>query len=178
MQRLRHPGVAFLDRDGTINEKAPEGEYITRRDEVKLLPEAAGAIRRLNDAGVTVIVVTNQRGIALGRMTEQDLTEVNAELARQLTMARGARIDAFFHCPHDISECDCRKPAVGMFVQATERFPWIDLERSVMIGDSDSDVEAGRALGIRTIHLGVDALNLGTAVDHALAGDAERPSSP
>ena len=168
MRRLSHPGVAFLDRDGTINRKAPAGDYIKRPEEVLLLPGAAEAIRRLNDAGIAAIVVSNQRGIALGRMTERDLEEVNAEVCRQLEVVAGARIDAFFHCPHDIGECDCRKPEAGMFRQALERFRWIELTRSVMIGDSDSDVEAGRALGIRTVRLGLDAPDLSAAIDQVL----------
>jgi D-glycero-D-manno-heptose 1,7-bisphosphate phosphatase len=168
LRRLSHPGVAFLDRDGTINRKAPAGDYIKRPEEVSLLPRGAEAIRQLNDAGIAAIVVSNQRGIALGRMTERDLEEVNAELSRQLEAAAGARIDAFFHCPHDVGECDCRKPETGMFRQALERFPWIELTRSVVVGDSDSDAEAGRALGMGTVRLGVDAVDLATAVDQLL----------
>ena len=168
MRRLSHPGVAFLDRDGTINEKAPAGDYVTRPEEVSLLPGAAEAVRRLNDAGIAAIVVTNQRGIALGRMTERDLEEVNAEVCRQLEVVAGARIDAFFHCPHDIGECDCRKPEAGMFRQAVERFPWIDLKCSAIVGDSESDVEAGRALGMRSVRLGVDTVDLAAAVDQLL----------
>jgi D-glycero-D-manno-heptose 1,7-bisphosphate phosphatase len=174
LRRLSHPGVAFLDRDGTINAKAPEGDYIKRPEEVSLLPGAAEAVRRLNDAGVTAIVVTNQRGIALGRMTERDLEEVNAELSRQLEAVAGARIDAFFHCPHDVGECDCRKPATGMFMRALERFPWIELTSSVIVGDSDSDVEAGRALDMATVRLGADAQDLTAAVDELLRVDKAR----
>jgi D-glycero-D-manno-heptose 1,7-bisphosphate phosphatase len=173
---LSHPGVAFLDRDGTINVKAPEGEYITHPGELRLLPGAAEAIRRLNDTGVKAIVVTNQRGIALGRMSEADLEAVHAELTAQLAHAGGARIDAFFHCPHDAGMCDCRKPETGMFKQALERFPWINLPRSVMIGDSASDAEAGRRLGMLTIRLGVDSPDLETAVGRVLDGaEAEHP---
>jgi D-glycero-D-manno-heptose 1,7-bisphosphate phosphatase len=169
---LRHPGAAFLDRDGTINEKAREGEYIKRPDELSLLPGAAAAIRRLNDAPVTVIVVTNQRGIALGRMSEEDLAEIHRDLSARLRAAAGARIDAIFHCPHDVGQCDCRKPETGMFRQALERFPWIDLERSAMIGDSESDVAAGRALGLRTVHVGRDVPDLSDAVAQLLAPDS------
>ncbi len=168
MRSLSAPGVAFLDRDGTINEKAPPGDYIKRPEEVSLLPGAADAVRRLNDAGVSAIVVTNQRGIALGRMSERDLEQVHAELSAQLEAAAGARIDAFFHCPHDSGQCDCRKPETGMFRQAHERFPWIDLAASVMIGDSASDVEAGHTLGMGTVRLGVDAPDLSAAVGRVL----------
>ena len=142
---------------------------------MSLLPGAAEAIRRLNDAGITTIVVTKQRGIAVGRMTERDLDEVQAELSAQLETAAGARIDAFFHCPHDIGECDCRKPEVGMFLQARERLPSIEFGRSVIIGDGESDVAAGRTLGMETIRLGVDAADLQAAVDSLLARRVERP---
>jgi D-glycero-D-manno-heptose 1,7-bisphosphate phosphatase len=169
---LKHPGVAFLDRDGTINTKPPEGDYVKRPDELSLLPGAAAAVRRLNDAPVAVIVVTNQRGIALGRMTEEDLAEIHRDLSARLRATAGARVDAFFHCPHDIGQCDCRKPETGMFRQALERFPWIDAERSVMIGDSESDVATGAALGLRTVHVGRDVPDLSAAVAQLLASDS------
>jgi D-glycero-D-manno-heptose 1,7-bisphosphate phosphatase len=169
LRALSHPGAAFLDRDGTINRKAPEGDYVKRPDEVSLLPGAAEAIRRLNDSGILVIVVSNQRGIALGRMTERDLEEVNAELSAQLRAVADAHIDAFFHCPHDVGECDCRKPETGMFRQALERFSSIDLSRSVMIGDSEADVEAGRQMGMKTVKVGADVPDLSGAVDQLLS---------
>ena len=169
MSILRHPGVVFLDRDGTINRKAPDGDYIERSQELEVLPGAASAVARLNHAGVRVIVVSNQRGIALGRMTEADLEDVNAELTRQLEDAAGAWIDVFFHCTHDVGECDCRKPDIGLFRQALERFPWIDLGPSAVVGDAASDIEAGRRLGVRTIQIGVDAPDLAGAVDELLA---------
>jgi histidinol-phosphate phosphatase family protein len=165
---LRHPGAAFLDRDGTINEKAPEGGYIVHPVDLTLLPGAAAAIRRLNDTGVAVIVVTNQRGIALGRMSEDDLLAVHTELGRQLEAAAGAHIDAFFHCPHERGQCHCRKPQTGMFRQALERYPWIELDRSVMIGDGADDVRAGQTLGVPTLQVGVEVPDLWTAVDRLL----------
>jgi D-glycero-D-manno-heptose 1,7-bisphosphate phosphatase len=169
VRRLSHPGVAFLDRDGTINAKAAEGEYITRPDELSLLPGAATAIRRLNEAQIHTIVVTNQRGIALRRMTERDLSEVHARLSSDLNAAAGARIDAFFHCPHGLGSCDCRKPEIGMLLQAQEHFPWLSFPCSAIIGDSASDVEAGRRLGLTTVRLGVEAPDLAAAVDQLLA---------
>lgn len=168
MQRLSYPGVAFLDRDGTINEKAPEGDHVKTPEELTLHRGVPAAIRRLNDAGITVIVITNQRGIALGRMTEAALEDIHCALSERLAATAGARIDAFFYCPHDIGECDCRKPASGMFLQARERFPWIDLRRSVMIGDSASDVEAGQRLGMATLQLGGEIPSLRAAVDQLL----------
>lgn len=156
--------AAFLDRDGTINLKAPEGDYIKSPAELRLLPGAAEAIRRLNDAGTVVIVVSNQRGIALGRMSEQDLEAVHADLAKRLRAESGAQIDAFLHCPHDVGQCACRKPRPGMLAEAVRRFPEIDLGQSVLIGDAASDIEAGRSFGVNTVQLGVDASSLMEAV--------------
>lgn len=128
----------------------------------------ADAIAALNRAEVRVAVVTNQRGIALGHMTERDLVAVHERLCALLDEAAGAHVDGIFHCPHDAGACDCRKPATGMFRRVVERWPGVSFQRSVMIGDSDSDVEAGRALGMTTVLLGVDAPDLGAAVEQLL----------
>jgi D-glycero-D-manno-heptose 1,7-bisphosphate phosphatase len=143
-------GTVFLDRDGTINVKMPEGRYVERWEDFSFLPGAKLAIRRLNDAGLRVIVVTNQRGIALGRLTDADLAEIHRLMADRLAAA-GARIDALYHCPHDRGECDCRKPGIGMFLQAQADHPEIAFEDSAIVGDSLSDMEAGARLGCRTI---------------------------
>ena len=139
--------AAFLDRDGTINVKAPEGEYVTAPEGFEFLPGAERAIRLLAESGWRVIVVSNQRGVALGRMTEADVEAVNARMAH-------LPIAGIFVCPHDRGVCDCRKPGTGLFRQAQERFPGIDFERSVMIGDADSDIAAGQAIGARTFRVG------------------------
>jgi D-glycero-D-manno-heptose 1,7-bisphosphate phosphatase len=168
---LRAPGAAFLDRDGTINVKAAEGEYVESPEQLVLIPGAAAAIRRLNDAGLKAIVVTNQRGIALGRMGEEDLDAVHARLEELLAAEAGARLDAIFHCPHGLDSCDCRKPEVGLFLQAKERWPEIDLERSAMVGDSEKDVLAGERLGMATVHLGHDVPDLAAAIDELLGAE-------
>lgn len=113
-------------------------------------------------------MVTNQRGIALGRMSEEDLAQVHLRLQRLLAEEGGARVDAILHCPHEIGACSCRKPEIGLFLQAAERWPEIDLSRSAMVGDSDKDVEAGERLGMRTILLDRDAPDLAAAVDELL----------
>jgi D-glycero-D-manno-heptose 1,7-bisphosphate phosphatase len=146
------PDAVLLDRDGTINVKAPEGEYVTAPEGLVLLPGAAGAIRVLNDAGIPVAVVTNQRGIALGRMTEADLDAIHARLERLLA-AEGARIDAFFFCPHEKGACACRKPGPLLLERARDRFGLASLAGTVMIGDALTDVQAGRAAGARTVLL-------------------------
>jgi D-glycero-D-manno-heptose 1,7-bisphosphate phosphatase len=142
----------FLDRDGVINEKMPEGSYVTNWQEFHLLPRVAEAIAALNMAGVRVIVVSNQRGIALGKYTVSDVDAIHAELQKVLQTS-GAHVDAFYFCPHDKKECDCRKPLPGMFEQARRTFPEIRAEESVMIGDSLSDIEFGQRLGMTTIFI-------------------------
>jgi D-glycero-D-manno-heptose 1,7-bisphosphate phosphatase len=117
------------------------------------------------------IVVTNQRGIALGRMSEEDLEQVHARLEQLLEAEAGARLDAIFHCPHGLDSCDCRKPGSGLFLQAKERWPEIDLGLSAMVGDSEKDVLAGRRLGMETVHLGHDAPDLAAAVEQLLGDD-------
>jgi D-glycero-D-manno-heptose 1,7-bisphosphate phosphatase len=156
--------VAFLDRDGTINVRAADDDYITDPDELVLLPRAADAIRALNDAGVVTVVVTNQRGIARGRMTEADLARIHVRLAELLVDAADARLDLILHCPHERDSCRCRKPQPGMLEQAERRLGTIDRETSVIIGDAPSDIEAGTAFGIGGMLLGREEVNLYEAV--------------
>jgi D-glycero-D-manno-heptose 1,7-bisphosphate phosphatase len=162
---LKAPGVAFLDRDGTINVKAGgKGQYIQSPEQLHLLPGAASAIRRLNDAALKVIVITNQRGIALGRMTDEDLVRIHLRMTRLLESEANAHVDGIFYCPHHIGVCACRKPDVGLFLQAKARWPSIELQASAMIGDSLNDVKAGEALGMDSIMLGRDVPDLRAAV--------------
>jgi D-glycero-D-manno-heptose 1,7-bisphosphate phosphatase len=142
----------FLDRDGTINVNAPPGEYVTSPDELVLLPGAAEAICALNAAGVWVGVVTNQRGIALGEMTEADLRAVHVRLAEELARA-GAHLDAIYHCPHEQGDCSCRKPEPGLLLQAQRENPGLSFAAAALIGDAQSDVEAGRRMGVSTVLL-------------------------
>lgn len=162
---IRPPAAVFLDRDGTINRKAPEGEYVTGPDALELLPGAAAAIARLNAAGVPVAVVTNQRGIALGRMSEEDLAAVHRRLAERLA-AGGARVDAVVHCPHAKDACDCRKPRPGMLLDAGERLGGVDLAASAIVGDAPSDMAAGEAVGMIRVLLADGAPDDGVAFDH------------
>ena len=154
-QRLhRGPAIeyVFLDRDGVINRKPSEGAYVTRWEEFDLLPGVAGAIASLNRSGRKVIVVTNQRGIALGLMTESDLGAIHDRLQRELAR-EGAAIDAIYYCPHGKDECHCRKPQTGMLEAAFRDFPGAAAENSILIGDSLSDMECGRRAGMATIFI-------------------------
>jgi histidinol-phosphate phosphatase family protein len=141
--------AVFLDRDGVINQRPPEGEYITRWEDFHILPGVAKGIALLNHAGFSVIVVTNQRCVARAQITEADLQKMHEQMTDVLARA-GAKIDATFYCPHEIEPpCDCRKPAPGMLLSAA-RSRGIDLRTSWMIGDSDNDVEAGVNAGCKT----------------------------
>jgi D-glycero-D-manno-heptose 1,7-bisphosphate phosphatase len=142
----------FLDRDGVLNVKMPEGEYVRSLRDLRLLPGVPEAVARLNHAGMRTIVVTNQRGIALGLYSAADVELIHAALQAQLEV-HGGHIDGFFFCPHDRDECKCRKPLRGLFDRAVERFPGISAESSVMIGDSLSDIEFGRRLGMMTVFI-------------------------
>jgi D-glycero-D-manno-heptose 1,7-bisphosphate phosphatase len=142
--------TVFLDRDGILNEKMPEGQYVARWEEFRVLRGVPETLRRLNEAGLRVIVVSNQRGIAKGLYTAADVAAIHARFQQLLDKA-GAHVDAFFICPHDKGECNCRKPLPGLFEQAVVQFPEITPETSVMIGDSLSDIEFGRGLGMRTV---------------------------
>ena len=133
--------------------KAEEGSYVTSVRQLRLIAGSGTAVRRLNAAGVPVIVVTNQRGVALGQMSLEEVRSVNNEIQRRLRR-RGGRVDAFYVCPHQAASCTCRKPLPGLLLQARRDFPRVQLERSVMIGDSESDVEAGLAASAYAIRLG------------------------
>ena len=142
----------FLDRDGVLNRKLPEGAYVSDWTQFQWLPGAIEAVGRLNRAGLTVIVVSNQRGIALGLYTKTQLDKIHHSMMTQLAQY-GARVDAIYYCPHDVGECQCRKPDVGLFEQAMKDFPQANVHNSVVIGDSLSDIEAGRRLGMKTIFI-------------------------
>ena len=146
----RERRAVFLDRDGVINRKAPDGDYVKNWKEFEFLPNVAEAIRMLNQAGFKVIVTTNQRGIALGLMTEENLEEIHQRMAAELEKGN-AHIDKIYYCPHEKNSCSCRKPEIGMFLQAKKDYPSISFPDSFVIGDTISDMEAGRALSCKCI---------------------------
>jgi len=154
--------AAFVDRDGTINELVPDpqtghSESPLRVEDVALIPGAAGALRRLAAGGWLLVGVSNQPAAAKGTARRDQLAEVQARVL-ELLAADGARLDGFRICPHHPAgvvpglsgRCDCRKPAPGMLIDAARELD-IDLKRSWMIGDTDSDVLAGAAAGCRTV---------------------------
>jgi D-glycero-D-manno-heptose 1,7-bisphosphate phosphatase len=145
----------FLDRDGVINRKSPEGEYVGHWDSFQILPGVEAAIAALNQSGRIVIVVSNQRGIALGYYSKADVDAVHEALQKHLAQ-QDARIDAFYFCPHDEIECNCRKPKTGLFEEAFHDFPGASPTNSIVIGDSISDIQAARNLGAPSIFIDGD----------------------
>jgi histidinol-phosphate phosphatase family protein len=136
--------AVFLDRDGTLIE---DPGYLSDPGAVALRPGAAEAVGWLNEAGIPVIVVTNQSGIGRGYYTEADFRAVQAEVERQLAV-HGASLDAVYFCPHDpeVESCDCRKPGTELFERAARDFG-ISLDRCLYIGDRIRDLIPGQALG-------------------------------
>jgi D-glycero-D-manno-heptose 1,7-bisphosphate phosphatase len=140
----------FLDRDGTVSE---EVGYINHLSRFRLFSSTAAAIKRINDAGLKAILITNQAGVARGYFTEDMIARVHDHLCGELATA-GARLDAIYYCPHHPREgvepyrasCDCRKPKPGLLERAA-REHGIDLKRSFMIGDRYSDIELVRSVG-------------------------------
>ena len=143
------PDAVFLDRDGTVMEDA---HYIKSPGQVRLIPGAAAAVKRINDAGVPAIVITNQSGIARGIFKVEDYEAVRRHF-ESLLEAEGAHIDASYYCPHHPSvapPCDCRKPATKMFEDAIRDFK-LDTRKVAYVGDRWRDVVASKKIGGRGI---------------------------
>lgn len=148
----------FLDRDGTINKYTG---FLSSIDDFELLPGVAEAVRSINSSGYLAIVVTNQPVIARGELTFRQLEEIHNKM-ETLLGEKGAYLDAVYFCPHhphkgyegEITElkidCDCRKPKPGMLLKAAADFN-ISLSDSWMVGDSENDMQAGKAAGCRTV---------------------------
>lgn len=139
----------FLDRDGVINESALEGEYVVSRAAFRLRPAIIPLIRFARAAGYLIVVVTNQRGVNLGKMSQADLDDIHAYM-RELLKAEDADVHAIYSCTHGLEDaCACRKPKPGMLLAAARDLD-IELGASVMVGNRESDREAGKAAGCKT----------------------------
>ena len=142
----------FLDRDGVINHKAPEGDYIRAWHEIEFIPGALKAVASLNRAGFQVFVVTNQRGIATVRVKMEDLLHIHQRIQQEFARS-GAVISQIYFCPHDMAvNCSCRKPKPGMLFRAAGDHS-LNLRASWMVGDSITDVKAGENAGCRSVLL-------------------------
>lgn len=137
----------FLDRDGTIVE---EVGYLNHASRFRMFPFAAEAIRRLNEARIPVIVVTNQSGVGRGYFPESLVHTVHESMTQQLAAA-GAHLEAIYYCPHGSSDgCDCRKPKPGLLHRAAREHR-LDLGRSFVVGDRYGDIELAHSAGCRGI---------------------------
>ncbi len=150
---MPHKAV-FLDRDGTLVEEAG---YLDRLERLVFFPYSVDAVRLLNRAGFAVVIVTNQAGIARGIFKETFVAEAHRHISARLA-AGGARIDAFYYCPHHPEavveayrrSCDCRKPQSGLFTRAASDLD-LALEDSFVVGDRWHDLEAGQRVGARGV---------------------------
>jgi D-glycero-D-manno-heptose 1,7-bisphosphate phosphatase len=144
--------AVFLDRDGVIN---VDHGYVSTWEQFEFLAGVPEALRELQDAGYLLIVVSNQSGIGRGYYSEADLESLNQAIAQHLASKVGVTLSGFYHCPHHPTEaegefrrqCDCRKPAPGMIRQAALDHG-VDVKTSILVGDKDSDIAAGRAAGV------------------------------
>jgi len=150
MWNIDESWTLFLDRDGVINKRLI-GDYVKSVEEFELLPDVGEALKLASAVFGTIVVVTNQQGIGKGLMTERNLSDVHAYCS-ELIAEKGGRIDGYYFAPELAnSGGSYRKPETGMAMKAKADFPQIDFSRSVMIGDSDSDIEFGRKLGMKTV---------------------------
>lgn len=146
----------FLDRDGVINVKL-EGDYVKKIEEFEFTENAILAIAKAKQLFGRMVVVTNQQGIAKGLYTENDLNAVHTYMQEQLAK-ENAQVDKIYYCPalNGDTRFNCRKPDIGMALQAQNDFPEIDFSKSIMVGDSISDMEFGRKLGMYTVFIAED----------------------
>lgn len=179
------PKLVVLDRDGVINEDSDD--YIKSPEEWEAIPSSLEAIARLNHAGVTVAVATNQSGIGRGLLTIDDLNQIHAKFQRALARV-GGHVQGIFFCPHaPEADCSCRKPAPGLLHSIEQRFS-LALTDTPFIGDSQRDAQAAIAAKAKPVMVrtgkGMRTLldhpelaqypwydNLGDAVDALLGGD-------
>jgi rfaE bifunctional protein nucleotidyltransferase chain/domain len=162
---VRPKGLALLDRDGTL---IRDVSYLNDPEQVELLPEVGQGLQELQAAGFALAIVTNQQGIGLGYTTRQEMIAVNQRLFHALAPFK-VLISRVYYCPHTAAErCDCRKPGTAMLRRAMEDFG-VPAERTVMIGDTPADLEAGTAIGCPTIIVGTGRTGFLAAVRQAVA---------
>jgi histidinol-phosphate phosphatase family protein len=149
----------FLDRDGVINVRFP-GDYVKCVDEFEFLPGAVEAVVRFSKIFGRIIVVTNQQGIARGVYSHEDLGSIHSHMKAEIEKA-GGKIHAVYYAHQAAAEnSPMRKPGTGMALKAKEDFPEIDFSKSVMMGDTQSDMEFGKAVGMKVIFVGDEPLNI------------------
>lgn len=150
--KINSDWTLFLDRDGVINKRLI-GDYVKTIDEFEFLPGVPEAIAKFNQQFARVLVVTNQQGIGKGLMSHEDLDNIHDHMQQKLADF-DARIDKFYYCSMLASDKNnCRKPNPAMGLWAKKDFPEIDFSKSIMVGDSISDLEFGHSLGMTTVFI-------------------------
>ncbi len=162
---------ALIDRDGTINVER-RGSYVLSPADMRLIPGAAEGLRALTASGVGIAVVSNQAPVARGWIDARGLDAINSRML-ELLSAEGVEVEGVYCCPHDTGDgCDCRKPEPGLILRAGSELGF-DPSTAFVVGDKESDIEAGRRAGARTVLVltgqGIEALAAGTDADHVAA---------
>jgi rfaE bifunctional protein nucleotidyltransferase chain/domain len=184
VQRIRQPATvglrkaAFLDRDGVINK---DKAYVYRWEDFEFVPGAIEGMCRLQKAGYALVVVTNQSGLARGYYTEDQYQTLTARLRQELA-AKGVTLDGVYHCPHHpqgsvahlATDCNCRKPAPGMILQAAQELK-LSLADSLLVGDKPGDIQAARAARVGHAYL-VDSDNQESVVEGQVTADGHYAS--
>ena len=150
--KFKKSKALFLDRDGTIN---VDTGHLYKTEDLVFIKGVPEFIKKYNQFGYKVIVITNQAGIAKGYYREQDMHKLHNYMNEKLKSEYGAQIDAFYFCPHHpdfTGECNCRKPKTGMLEQAINDFN-IDVSQSLLVGDKPWDIECGKRIGIKSYYV-------------------------
>lgn len=146
---LKEYTTLFLDRDGVINYKI-DG-YVQYFSEFNFIEGVLESISDLTDYFDRIIIVTNQQGIGKQLMTEKELLELHSEMLKEIEK-NGGKIDKIYYCPHLATiDCNCRKPEPGMLKKAKQDFKEIIFEKSILLGDSDTDIEAAEKVGVQSV---------------------------
>jgi D-glycero-D-manno-heptose 1,7-bisphosphate phosphatase len=150
LKNINTTWTLFLDRDGVINERLV-GDYVKSWNEFEFSEGVLEALRILSSKFQTIVIVTNQQGVGKGKMTMQDVADVHQKMIGEIKK-NGGRIDKIYVCP-DLKHNNpkCRKPETGMGEQAQRDFPNIDFSKSIILGDSASDIAFGKRLGMKTV---------------------------
>ncbi len=158
--------VLFIDRDGVLNEDPKEAYYVHNTSEFKLINKSLTAVQKLKAAGFLAMVISNQSGIGKGEVLQSDLDQITQVLHNAFE-AIDTHLDGVYYCPHKPDAgCDCRKPLPGLLKQATMGIE-VDMGQSYMVGDSQKDVLAGHAFGVKSILLLTGKTQLNSVHDWA-----------
>ncbi|MFK5857326.1 MAG: HAD family hydrolase [Bacteroidota bacterium] len=155
LKNIDNTWTLFLDRDGVINKRI-FGGYVTNPSEFEFLPAVLESIKFFSSVFNKIIIVTNQQGVGKGIMTEKELIELHKYMVGEISKA-GGRTDAVYYCTQlATTPINCRKPGINMALVAQKNFNDIDFSKSIMVGDSQSDIEFGNNAGMKTVFVAND----------------------